>query len=149
MAQQGVVGERGRSDLKAWRIEPIDEIHRLLIPAGGQPRHLHLAAIAVDQLVFILAELQAALEVAIGQAERTLPRLGQFLRSIHHIHGALLELDRVAAGGHGHADEPARDIDISVMVDADLGNNVHGTTGADQLIANPHGHSEISVGFHS
>ena len=64
-----------------------------------------------------------------------LARLGQFLRRVDDVDGALLELDGVAAGGYGHADQPLREVDIAVVVDADLGDDVTRVAIAHQSVA--------------
>ena len=135
VAQQAVVGERSRCNLEAGDVELIDEIHRLLVPAGGEPGHLDFAAIAVDQAVLVVPELQPALEIAVGGAEGILAGLGQFFGGVDDVHGALLKLHGVAARRYGHADQPAREVDIAVMVDADLGDDVAGVAIADQPAA--------------
>ena len=93
-----------------------------------------------------MTELQAAFEVAVGGAEWIFPRLGQLLGRIDDFDGPLLELHRVAARRHSYADESARQIDIAVMVDADLSDDVAWVTVADQLVANLDGHSSSHVG---
>ena len=147
VAQQMVVGERRRRDLVAGRIELVDEVDRFLVPAGGEPRHLDFAAVAVDQAVLVVTEFQAALEVAIGGSEGAFPRLRQLFRRVHYIDRALLELDRVAAGRHRHADEPPGQIDVAVVVDADFGDDVARMAVANHFVADRN-FGDIGVALH-
>ena len=53
-----------------------------VVPTGGEPRHLDLAAIAIDLLVVFEIEFQPALQIA-RYAKTTLSRLGQnFLAAV-------------------------------------------------------------------
>src|SRR5690349_10564701 len=104
----------------------LHEIHRRLIPAGGKPLHLHFLAVAVDQAVLFEAELQAALEIAVGGSERAFTRTRKLVRGINHIHGPLLELHRVASRGDRYTDQPPGHINVTVMIDSDLRDHVSG-----------------------
>src|SRR5439155_20125693 len=75
MPQQIVIGERSRSDLVAWRVEPLDEIDRRLVPTRGVPQDLLVAAIAVDGFRVALAKFQRTFQVAGRWSKRTFPRL--------------------------------------------------------------------------
>src|ERR1700704_1834335 len=74
VAQQGIVCERGRGDLPAWRVECLDEIDGALVPRGREPRDTAFPAVCVDRCVRVLVELESALEIAVRVAERVLAR---------------------------------------------------------------------------
>ena len=135
VTQQVVVGQRGRRDLVARRREAVDEVDRLLVPARREPRDLAGAAVRVDLLVVVVVELEPALQVAVGRAERALSGLGQLLGRVDDVDRALLELDRIAPGGDGDADQPLGQVDVAVVVDADLGDHVARLSISDGPIA--------------
>lgn len=90
-----------------------------------------LAAVLVDLLVLLQAELETPLEVAVGRTEDVLSRLGELLGRVDDLDGTLLELDRGATGGHGRIDELLRVLHRAVVVDADLGGDVAGVPVTD------------------
>src|SRR5262249_17415582 len=115
---------------------------RGLVPARREPGDADLAAEAVDLLVVPLGELEGALEVAVGLAERALPRLGELLRGVDHVHRALLELDRVAICRRRDVDQLLRKPEVAIVVDADLGDDVTRLSVADGTLADGHrGHA--------
>jgi hypothetical protein len=138
VSQQVVVGQRRRRDLVTRRGKAIDEIDGLLVPGRREPRDLAGAAVGIDFLVIVIIELESAFQITVGRAKRALARLRQFLRGIDDLDRALLELDRVAAGRHRHADQPLREIDVAVVIDADLSDHIARLGVSDGPIANAH-----------
>ena len=63
---------------------------------------------------------------------------GQLLSGIDHLDGPLLKLDRITPGKVCGRDEFAGDIQIAVMVDADLGHDEARLPVADQMVSNFH-----------
>lgn len=123
MLEQAGVGERGRGDLEIGHAERDEKIHGRLVPGRGEPDDVEFRAKRPDPLVGLLPELQPALQITVGFAERRRSRALQFFRRIDHIDGALLELDPVAARGLGLADHFQRQVNVAIVVDADLGNH--------------------------
>lgn len=130
-AQERVVGQARRSDLDRDRVELPEELHAGLVPGRGEPVDALLAAVLVDLLVLLQAELETPLEVAVGRTEDVLSRLGELLGRVDDLDGTLLELDRGATGGLGRVDELLRVLHRPVVVDADLGGDVAGVPVAD------------------
>ena len=135
MAQQMVVSERGRCDFIYGIIELLKKVDGCLIPRRCEPCHFDRFAEGIDHLVFRPAKLEAAFQVAIGQAKGGLARLGEFLRRVDHLYGALLEFDCIAAGSHRDTYQLLRKIKASVVVDADLRDDVTGLIVTNQPVA--------------
>src|SRR5262249_30348032 len=55
-------------DLVAGRVEALHEVDGLLVPAGGEPEEAPVAAVAVDGLELLLAELHAPAGLDVGEA---------------------------------------------------------------------------------
>src|SRR4030042_971758 len=92
MTQKIVIGQRRRGNLVTRNIEPVEEIDRRLVPAGGQPQDASLLAVTVNRFVLFEAELQPELQVAIRVTKRAFARPGQFLRRVYDLDRAVLEL---------------------------------------------------------
>ena len=86
-----------------------------------------------------MAKLQGTLQVSVSRTKGILARLGQFLGRVDHLHGALLELHRIAIGSHCDADQTLCQINISVVIDADFCNHKTGLTFTDEAVTNSHG----------
>jgi hypothetical protein len=135
VAQQVVVGERGRGDLVDRRIELLHEVDRRLVPGRDQPGGLERLAEGGDLEIVVVLELEAALQVAVGVAEGIGTRGRELGRGVDDLHGALLELDGVAAGGHGDGDEALGQVDVAVVIDADLCDDIAGMARAKLLVS--------------
>ena len=59
VAEEVVIGERRGRDLEARHVELVDEVDRLLVPAGSEPRDLHRFAVGIDLRVIFLTEFRA------------------------------------------------------------------------------------------
>ncbi len=131
-AEQLVVGQGRGGHLVGGDVELLQEGDGLGVPRGGEPGDPLLLAVLVDLAVLVLTELHAVAVVDVGHPapggvalDVPLVTRGADLR------GALLELDRVAAGLGGHVDQLERVLQLTVVVDADLAADVDGTAGAD------------------
>src|ERR1019366_6653566 len=128
-----VIGEGCGSDFKAGNFKLGYEINGCLIPARREPVNLDLTAIAVNFLVLLLFEFEAAFQIAIGRSKGAFPRLRQFLRRVDDIDGTLLKLYRIAIGAQGHIDKSLREIDISIVVDSDFSDHVTRSVSSNHL----------------
>src|SRR5208282_331876 len=137
MAQKVVIGEGRGSDFKAGNFELGYEINGCLIPARREPVNLDLTAIAVNFLVLLLFEFEAAFQIAIRCSKGALPRLRQLLRRVDDIDRSLLKLDGVTVGAQGYVDEFLREIDISIVIDSDFSDHVARSAGSDHLGPQP------------
>jgi hypothetical protein len=139
LQQQGDIGQGGAGHLVERRFELLDEIHRRLVPAGGGPVDPEFPAITVDLFVFVEAEFHPAAVVDVGH-----PAPGRIALQMPLIHGhaefggALLELHAIGAGAHRAEDEFLRGIHGTVVVDADLGDDVNRMAVADHALADGH-----------
>src|SRR5258706_3091952 len=124
MPQQIVVCQRGGGDLEAGDIKLRDEIDRPFVPTGSEPIDLHFFAVTVNLLVFLDLELEAALQVAIGRAERIFAGLRQFLGGVNDIDRPLVEFDRAATSAHRDVDQLFGKIDVAIMVNADFSDDI-------------------------
>jgi hypothetical protein len=118
---QVVMGQHGRGDLVIGQVVAGQELLAGQVPGRREPGHAHLAAIGVDGVIFRLAEFQAFLLGALGITPRTLARLVEDVGRIDDVDGALLELHGVKAGLIGRLDQGLGDIEVTIVVDADLG----------------------------
>ena len=123
VAKKVVVGERSRSDLVAGGVERLEEVHRGLVPAGGEPDDAEHLAVLVDGPELLLAELQAPLQLTVRGAEGALAGPLELLRAVDDVDRALLELDGVTTGGDGCGDQLPCQSDVAVVVDTDLGHH--------------------------
>jgi DNA-binding PucR family transcriptional regulator len=64
--------------------------------------------------------------------------LGQFFEGAHRFDGALLKLYGIASRGHGNADQTFGEVDVAVVVDANLRTNKAWLIVADQSVVNPY-----------
>jgi hypothetical protein len=123
----------------------LEEVDGVGVPRGGEPLQSDFLRVAVDLGVFLDAELDAVLVVDVGHLA---PRGRADLRLLVFGHGdlgvALLELHGLRAGGDGDIHELLGDLDVSVVVDADLTDHVHGLVRADEVIPDGHGGELIS-----
>ncbi len=78
-------------------------------------------------------------------AEGVRARRGELLLGVDDLDGALLELDRVAAGGDSHGDEALGEIDVAVVVDADFRDDIAGLAGAKLLASYFYGAHSYSI----
>ncbi len=150
VAEQMVVGERGRGDLMDRRVEGFDEVDGGLVPGRDEPVDFDGLAEGGDLGVVFLLEFEAVFEVAVGGSEGIFAGFGEFVGGVDDIDGSLLELDSVAACGDGDADEPFGKVDVAVMVDADFCDDVAGLTIAHQFVSDlqcAHRNSPIFVAF--
>gem|GEM_PF-4065765 len=132
--QEPGVRQGRRSDLVARRLELIDEVDAPLVPARSEPLDSVLLAVGIDLLVLLVPELEPSLEVTVRRTERVLPGPFELLGGVHHVDVALLELDRVAASRNRRVDETLGDTHIAIVVDADLGHNVHRMVVSDHAV---------------
>jgi hypothetical protein len=123
----------------------LEEVDGVGVPRGGEPLQSDFLGVAVDLGVFLDAELDAVLVVDVGHLA---PRGRADLRLLVLGHGdlgvALLELHGLRAGGDGDIHELLGDLDVSVVVDADFADHVHGLVRADEVVPDGHGGESIS-----
>src|SRR6266567_4959460 len=139
MPQKMIVGERSGGNLVDRNFEPLEEIDRIFIPWRSKPCHFYRFAEGIDLLVLLLLKLQPIFQLTIGGSEWVFARLRQLLSTIDNIHSALLKLDRIAASSYGDADQSFSQIDITVVVDADFGNDEARLVFTNQLAADRNG----------
>src|SRR5712691_1553741 len=107
--EQGVIGQAGRGDLVARRIEVLDEVDGALVPARGEPGHAHVAAEGVDLLVLVEAELEPLAVLRVGdQTPGGLSGKVALLGRHTELRRALLKLHRLRAGAGCRPDELLR-----------------------------------------
>jgi hypothetical protein len=151
-AEELGVGQRRRGGLVARRLEALHELDRRLVPARREPHDAAVAAMAVDGLELLSAELDLALVLDIGHSPPGRIALDLPLIARHaQLRGALLELDGIAAGERGAIDELPGEIERPVVVDADLGDHEHRLAGSDDRGTNANqgkGHDESPCGGH-
>ena len=118
--QQIVVRQRCRSDLVARRIELFNEVYGILIPAGSEPRKVHSLAVDVQLLIFLIPKFETSFEIPVRCPERALPGFPQFFLSINNINRPFLKFNGITPRRHGHTHKPFSEIDVPVVVDANL-----------------------------
>src|SRR5262249_41036612 len=118
------------------RLELLDEIHRRLVPARREPHDAPVAAMAVNGLVIGAGELDAPLVIDVGHSTPGRIAFDLPLVARHAELGrALLELDGVAPGERGAVDELLGELERSVVVDPDLGDDENRLAAADEIRA--------------
>ncbi len=137
LPQEGHIGQRGGGNLKHRRGKLLDEIHRLLVPAGSKPQDALFFAVAVHLLVFLGPEFHLAAVFQVGDdAPRGLAHHVAIFGRDGFFRGALLKFHRIATGHDGHIDQAFCDVQVAVVVDPDLGGDEHRRAGTDDLISN-------------
>ena len=79
---------------------------------------------SVNFCILFPAEFKRPLQLAVSRTKRTLSRLRQLCPCIHDLDRALLKLDRVATSFLGDVDKLLGKIEVTIVVDTDLGNYV-------------------------
>src|SRR6185312_2936290 len=126
-------------DLVARRRELLDEVHRRLVPTRGEPRQPLLPRVRIDLLVVGARKLHAMPVLEVGHdAPRRLAHEVALLRRYAELRRAFLELRRVAPVALCGRHELARDVDVSVVVDADFRHHVARLAVAHETIADLH-----------
>ena len=118
-----LVHRHGGGNLVVLEVELLEEPQALGVPGGGEPIDAELTAVAIDLLVLFLAELEAFLLRPLRGAPGAFSRRVQQLARVHELDGPLLELDGIAAGFAGDLDQLLGDVDVPIVVDADLSND--------------------------
>ena len=134
--QQREVGEVGRSHLVEGAAHAVEEVHAVLVPARREEEDADLVGVLLHLVPLGLAQLERVLVLAVGGAERVLVhvRLHQALLGEDALHGALLELDGVAAHVLGHLDQLLGDLHVALVVDAGLADH-------EALVGAAHAHA--------
>ncbi len=126
----------------------LHEVDGVFVPRGDEPGNLDLFAKAVDFGVVLFAEFQTVLEVAVRCAEGVGARCGEFGCGVDDFDGALLELDGIAACGDGYGDEALGKVNVTVVIDADLGDDIAGLACSELLVADVYcGHGCLRAWF--
>ena len=83
-----------------------------------------LSSMLEDLCVIVVAEFQTALKLTVSCAERAGPLLTKLVSGIHKLYRPLLKLDGVAARTCRDLDQSFRQVNLSVVVNTDLGNYI-------------------------
>ena len=129
------MGQACGGDLMAGGIKGLDKIDGAFIPAGGEPEDAFIPAVGINNPILIKAEFKAAFEVTVGRTKGVFSGLEQLFRGIDQVNGPLLEFNGLATGVNGRVNQLAGGIDVTVMIDADFGDNKTRVAGADVVIA--------------
>jgi hypothetical protein len=121
-----------RGDLVVRRLVRLDEREALEIPGGGEPLDAAPAAVAVDLVVVLAAQLEAFLLLACRRPPRALARRVELLLRVDDVDRPLLELDGIATGVDRDVDQLFRDLETAVVVDPDFRDDVAVGGWADQ-----------------
>ena len=133
--------------------EVLEERDARHIPRRREPLEPAQQRVVADLDVLVAAELDAAPVVEVGH--RAPRRLAQHVAHVlgrGDLGGALLELDGIRAGVGRDVDEPLGEVDVAVVVQADLGDHVGGASASDDAGSDRDGHcwflSEGTSGLH-
>ena len=134
-AQQAEVGDGRRRDLVGDDVEVLEEVDRRLVPRRREPVEPAQGGVVADLDVLVAVELDAVAVLEVGHlAPRRLARHALHVLGRRDLRRALLELDRLRAGVGGDVDELLGDLDVAVVVEADLADHVGGVAVADRGI---------------
>jgi hypothetical protein len=141
-----VVGQARRRDLVTGRVELVDEVHGLLVPARGEPHDARAPAERVDLRVVLPAELEALAVLAIGDhSPWRLPRQVALVRRDGEVGCPLLELHGVGAGVGCGADQRLCEVEVAVVIDADLGDDERLEPGTDLAAADRYRRHDLTL----
>ena len=130
-----------RRDLVRDDAEVLEERDARHVPRRREPLEPAQQRVVADLDVLVAAELDA---VAVLEVGHRAPR--RLARHVAHVLGrgdlgrALLELHRVRAGVGRDVDEPLGELDVAVVVEADLGDDIGGAAAADDAGSDRDGH---------
>jgi hypothetical protein len=105
-------------------------------PRRGEPLHALVLGVRVDLRVLRLLELNLVLVLEVRHlAPGRLTNLVALVLRSADLRSALLELHGLAPGLDRDVDQLLGDLDVTVVVDADLADHVHGLVGAYLQVA--------------